>query len=161
MQKNKRIFVLVSALSLFLTSCEIWHGWGTRNRKIDYMFECFFKLKQGDKSYFLKVSEISKNEYDTSNGVNVVDDFVYRKKDPKYYLIQFYSSPDDNPYSDIVCSYNFINLEEASPDVKAEPICYKDCNDNLFSPKSASRESLHGYLITYDKEYFSFFEEIK
>lgn len=161
MQKNRRIFVLVSALPLILTSCEIWHGWGSKNRKIDYMFECLFRLEKNDKFYFLKVSNITKYQYDIANGINVINDFLYTKTEPKYYSVHFYSSSIDDPYNETIESYDFVCLEESNPDIKNEPICYIDSHKNTISPKSASRESLHAYWVTYNEMSFSFSQEVE
>ena len=155
--KQKNIFYSIVAITPFLlSSCEIWFGWGSRSRRTNSLFECFLEADKKDdvQYYFLKVTKITEQQFKEANGTNVVVDST-SKIVKKYFLFNFYSCKSNDPYSTNVEKYSFINLKDAHPSLKAEPIMYVDDNSNTILPSNKM-----SYDITYNQLEFHFFKKI-
>lgn len=113
MRKALRFLVLLFAVT-HLSSCENIHR---RNYFVEGEFSGLNVYNTNEK-YYLSVSEISQEEYETAQGINVVND-VYKKK---YYALDLYfivgQSDEKN---DIV----LVNLKDDG----GVPIGYRDDND--------------------------------
>ena len=125
------------------------------------MFECFYftEIDKDDLFYFLKITKISKEQFAEANGVNVIDDAVYKDTNPKYYSIDFYSSKNIDS-SERVTNYYFYNLVDKYPNNTAEPIGYFDDNNNCITPRFYSSDSNGTYYIFFDELEFAFFKEV-
>lgn len=117
MRKLFSCFVLFFAI-LCLSSCESIHR---RNYFVEGEFSGF-NVYNTDEKYYLSVLEISQEEYENAQGINVVHD-IYKKK---YYALDLYflvgQSDEKN---DIV----FINLKDSG-----SPISYIDDNGHIIVP---------------------------
>ena len=118
-------------------------------------------LESDDLFYFLKITSIKEDNFLEANGVNVVSDYVYENTNPKFYLIDFYSCAEDDPYSTKIESFDFLNLKVINPNVKSEPIGYADDNKNSFTSKIYNSNPKHVIYITFNNNDFDFFKEVK
>ena len=161
MLRKKYFYLIGSAIVFILASCKYSPFWSRTNRQTNYMFEGFFTTTREDDNlyYFLKVTNITKEQFENAKGTNVINDFLYRESGPKYYLLDFYACSENNPYSNRIETYSFFNLDVRSPNVKTEPIGYFDDNNNIVTPKPRSN-SISTYYIEYNEKYFSFFKEV-
>lgn len=112
MRKLFSCFVLFFAI-LCLSSCESIHR---RNYFVEGEFSGF-NVYNTDEKYYLSVLEISQEEYETAQGVNVVHD-IYKKK---YYALDLYFLVGQ---SDEKNDIDFINLKDAM----GVPLGYEDDN---------------------------------
>lgn len=115
---RKKIFLIISCfLFLSLGSCYTNHH--QNNYFVDGDFFGVNEYNQDEKFYF-SVKPIIKDEFDSSNGLNVVFD-KYKKV---YYSLQLYYENDSKRYQ-----IAFMNLTPYGT-----PISYKDDNKNHITP---------------------------
>ncbi len=113
---NKTIAGVSSVLfvaSLCLLSCD-----GGNKRKNAFVAGIFEGVIEEDESIstHLVVTEIDENDYSSANGMNVVQDLW----NLKYYSLEFHAIDDGG----IRTNYDFVNLRDIHPKVKAQPIYY-------------------------------------
>lgn len=115
------------ALSMFvglsLFSC------GFPNYRRDYIVPGeFYGVNDYEKEFstYLKIEEISEEEYSKSNGINAIKDLV---GGGYYSLIFTYTDSSGN-----VARYDFKNLADAYNGVTSTPISYLNDNDTWFTP---------------------------
>lgn len=117
------VFAIISLMAM--TSCTI-------NRRTDSIVAGFFS---GNNSYnetitcYLKVNKISKDVFDSRDGLNVIKDEV---KGGYYELTFSYIDEQKEQYN-----YNFKNLKDAYDGAAGTPISYKDDNNCWFSPHTS------------------------
>ncbi len=86
-----------------------------------------------NETFYFTVSEITKNEYEKSQGINVVND-VYKKK---YYSLSLYFLEEHNDEKNYI---TFLNLKDYG-----SPIRYTD--DNSYNIQPYCRDSKYGFDI--------------
>ena len=85
---------------------------------------CFFiegNFISKDNNYYFDVKEITKDEYDSENNINVIADKVLKYK--HFFKLKFYTY--ENTKEKII---DIINLRDSLPNTSAEPISYVDDN---------------------------------
>lgn len=146
--KYKRNFVIIIITCLLiLTSCI--------NKKTTFFIEGLFVASVDDVNFYLHTEVIEYDEYVKANGVNVLEDRVLKKKGSnKYYFkIEFYKLNGNEKVM-----FDFYNLSEGNPTTNAEPIWYKDINNNCIFPyfeENGNINSLY-YMIRYDEYEINF-----
>lgn len=111
------------------------------NRKTNEMVEGTFVQELDDRNYYFVVTKIDKEEFVAANGLNVVEDLVYKKKTPRFYSVSFYSVSLNDENDKI--NYNFYNLRDRHEKVVSEPICYDDDNWNSIVPYAGQFNDLY------------------
>ena len=152
MMKSYKLLIL---LSIFVCSSCV------KGHKYNYFYEGHF-ISVGDTGfcYELNIRNISKDEYESSNGKNTVLDLVLKNnRETNYYFsIELFYLIDGEKN---VC--DFYGLKDSNPDTIMEPITYVDSYSNTITPKSHYPNRLidHVYTITYNSESIDFsWEEI-
>jgi len=97
-----------------------------------------------NETYFLNVNTISKKKYESSSGINVVQDLV----NPGYYSLDFYYFNSENEK----ISYDFVNLRDAYNGATGTNISYVDDNEIWLSPFSTDNDR---HEDNYDFCYYS------
>lgn len=147
MKRIKRIYcmiILISGVALLI---------GCINRKRNYFVIGKFKANFDSINYYLEIDEISKDEYNSSNLINVVEDKVLKKDN--YFKINFYKNDNDN-----ITIINLINLQDQDPQTSSIPISYCDDNDiNIMPYYPYDIENDYYYLTTY-QTFYLYFERI-
>lgn len=98
-----------------------------RKSQRNYFVNGNFESNSDFVCYHLEIDEITEDEYNSSNFVNVVEDKTL--KDNKYFRISFYKYDED-----IITSIDIINLQDADPKTNAIPISYSDDNGIIITP---------------------------
>lgn len=123
------------------------------NRKRNYFVNGKFESNSDSVSYHLEIDEITEDEYNSSNFVNVVEDKIL--KDNRYFRINFYKNDEDTN-----TSIDLINLQDADPKTNAIPISYRDDNGITITPYYPHDVSdNYYYLVVYETSYL-YFERI-
>ena len=140
-EKIKRIFylvILISGVALLISGI---------NRKRNYFVVDKFKANFDSINYYLEIDEISEDEYNSSNLINVVKDKVLKKDN--YFKINFYKNDNDN-----ITIINLINFQDRDPKTSSIPISYCDDNDiNIMPYYPYDIENDYYYLIVYQTFY--------
>lgn len=147
MARIKKALCLITLIVTLvtLTSCV--------NRKRNYFVNGNFESNSDSVCYHLEIDEITEDEYNSSNFVNVVEDKTL--KDNKYFRISFYKYDED-----IITSIDIINLQDADPKTNAIPISYSDDNGIIITPYYPHDVSdNYYYLVVYETSYL-YFERI-
>lgn len=145
---NKIGLILLSVMALSLSSCTV-------NHRTNYIVSGYYEGvneyagDDGFKGNFncsLNILPISRDEYVSSNGINVVEDLVK----PNYYRLELCFKYDGKDSE----SFYFNNLKDASNGSKQTPISYLDDNGMLLTPHNDS-------LKNETKTYYSLEARIK
>lgn len=101
-------------ISLCLLSCD-----GGNKRTNAFVAGIFEGIAEENKSIstHLVVNEINENDYLNAAGINVVQD----SWNLKYYSLEFHIVDSEGTTT----NYDFVNLRDLHPKVKAQPIYYK------------------------------------
>ncbi len=118
------IFSVIFLEMICLSSCVSIHR---RNYFVEGEFFGVNEYNKEEKFYFT-VLEISKNEYENAQGINVVND-IYKKK---YYSLKLYYVVNQSDEKNYI---TFLNLKDYG-----SPITYKDDNHNIIRPFMCDRE---------------------
>ncbi len=110
-------------LPFILLSCD-----GGNKRKNSFLAGSFEGIPESEPNItcHFTVKEISQVAYLNAKGLNVVQDMW----DFRYYLLSFWTI-DEN---EVRKNYDFINLKDSLPTVKALPISYEDDNGSRIHP---------------------------
>lgn len=132
---------------LLLNSCF------TVNHKNNYFVAGQFEAVEGEVDYCLEVEEISKNAYESSGKINMVEDVGINK----YFSVQFYECIGGE--SILV---DLINLRDENPRTKAIPASYIDDDEVTICSGITDNEysNTNYYLIVYKSSYLYFDERI-
>ena len=125
----------------------------TVNHKKNYFVAGQFEMVEDEVGYYLKVEEISKNDYESSGKINTIKDVVIHK----YFSVQFYERIGGE--SILV---DLVNLKDEFPRIKAVPASYIDDNGVSISPCITDNKdsNTNYYLIVYKSSYLYFDERI-
>ena len=120
------------------------------NRKRNYFVNGKFESNGYSASYRLEIAEITKDEYNSSNFVNVVENKIL--KDNRYFRVNFYKNDED-----AITLIDLINLQDSGPKTNAIPISYRDDNGITITPYYPHDvNDNHYYLVVYETSYLYF-----
>lgn len=121
----------------------------TINHKTNYFVAGEFETVVDEVGYYLKVKEISKSVFSSSNGINTVKDVVIGK----YFSVEFREDVDGE-----IALINLINLRDEHPRTKAVPASYIDDNGTSISSGITDNEysNTNYYLVVYKLTYIYF-----
>lgn len=120
----------------------------TINHKINYFVAGQFGAAVDEVDYYLKVEEIPKSVFASSNGINTVEDAVTGK----YFSVLFSECVGEQ-----AASIDLVNLRDENPRTKAIPASYIDDNGVGVVPFMGGVESLDTYYyVAYKQTSLSF-----
>lgn len=139
--------LILFTLPLFLCSCSF--GIKRKNAIIDGFFDNFHHEDEIDK-YCLEVKSITKEEFLSLNGINVIEDLV----DGGFYTLDFYKVDENRKRLETYEFKNFKddNLGVDGKPIKAQPIHYKDEYGTILYPNTHGTWPI-GYTFSYRNEF--------
>ncbi len=137
---------MISILST-LTACL------SLSHKTNYFIEGHFETTCDSINYYLDINEIEKEEYISSNSINVVKDAALKGK--KYFRINFSKSDEDG-----IVNIDLINLKDENPTTNAIPAHYCDDNGVTIMPYSPNLVSDNQYYCMKYNSSYLYFERI-
>ena len=144
--KRKFFIVIPIILTLLLSSCI--------SKKTNYFIVGSFTAYTEETAYVLNISNISYDEYQSANGVNVVEDYVLKskKRDNYYFKIELYKKTNDENIL-----LNFYNLKDSLPGYIDQPMQYTDDYGNDIIPCTRDNDIWPPYYcVEYQREYIYF-----
>jgi hypothetical protein len=133
--------MLIGTLST-LTACV--------NHKRNYFIDGRFESNNLPTIYHLEVNKILKDEYDSSNFLNVVEDKVL--KENKYFRLKFYAYNENE-----AVLINIVHLHESNSKTQSIPVSYSDDNEIIIIPYYPyDLNDNFYYLIIYGSSYLYF-----
>lgn len=143
-----KIFRLCLSFFAFFPLCNCFSCTKISHRN-NYFLEGLFSgvnMKNEDMMCYLKVDEISQDEYEAANGINVVNDLVKFK----YYSLDFYTTINDEEE----VHYGFVNLRDWYNGATGTPIKYVDDNGSNIYPAITDDKYAHkNYIIHFYNEH--------
>lgn len=130
----RKIFLLET--SVLTLSLSVLTGCFVTDKRRNYMVAGNFggiNRVNKDETCFLVLKKIGGEEYQKANGKNVIQDFVLKD----YYSLDFYCVNSNGEKK----TYDFLNLTDRFPNVKAQPVSYIDDNGYTFDPQTSGKYS--------------------